>query len=159
MGKILKLFTREKYNHASLCIKEDFKDYYSFGRKNPNFIFPGGFIIENAFKSTFARFSSVPCIVLEKEVSDMQYSKLEDIINEYIKNKDKYSYAVLSLMFIDTPFSVIQKNKLFCSQFIAKVLNDINISTPKVPEHMHPLDFVKTNDFKIIYEGDLKNFS
>lgn len=158
IGKILKFFTKEKYNHSSLCLKDNFKTFYSFGRKHPYFIIPGGFIIENAFKSTYARFSKIPCMILEKEISDENYSKLERIVTNFIENKRQYSYAFLSVIFTDTEFSITNKNKYFCSQFVAKVLNDINISTPKVPEHMHPFDFTKLSNTKIIYEGDLKEF-
>lgn len=118
----------------------------------------GGFITENAFKGTFARFNKIPCMILEMEISDEQYLKLEKIIENFESNRKKYSYAVVSLFIADMKFSYTSKNKYFCSQFVSKVLNDINIPTPKAPEHMHPLDFTKIAELKTIYEGDLKAF-
>ncbi|MBQ9279721.1 MAG: hypothetical protein IJ215_01560 [Clostridia bacterium] len=158
ISKILKFVTKDKYNHSSICLNDDFQTFYSFGRKNPYFILPGGFIIENAFTNVFARFSSIPCMILEKEVSEEQYTKIQQIIHEFSINKNNYSYAVLTLFFADTKLSFTNKNKFFCSQFVAKILNDINISTPKLPEHTHPLDFTQIDGIKKIYEGDLKEF-
>ena len=155
-SKILKMITKEKYNHASICLNSNFNEFYSFGRRQPNFILPGGFVIENAFTNVFGKFKFIPCLILEKEVTDEQYNKLKLIINSFIQNKDKLSYAIISLLLADTKFSMNKKNKYFCSQFVAKVLNDININTPKVPEHMHPYDFKKIDNVKIIYEGNLK---
>ncbi len=157
-SKILKMVTKEKYNHASICLNNNFKEFYSFGRKQPDFILPGGFVVENAFTNVFGKFSYIPCLILEKKITDEQYDKLKSIINEFVENKDKLSYAIISLILADTKFSIVKNNKYFCSQFVAKVLNDINIDTPKVPEHMHPYDFKKIENTKIIYEGNLKKF-
>lgn len=157
-SKILKLVTKDNYNHSSICLKDDFQTFYSFGRKYPYFILPGGFIIENAFQHVFARFKKIPCLILEKEVCDEQYLKLENIINEFRNHSKQYSYAIISLMLADTSFSAINQEKFFCSQFVAKLLNDIHIHTPKPPEHMHPIDFLKIDGMQILFEGDLKEF-
>ena len=158
ISKILKFVTKDKYNHASLCINENFNEFYSFGRKNADFPIPGGFIQENAFKHVFAKYKNIPCLILKKEITDEQYEKLRDIIRDFIINKEKYSYAIISLFLADTHFSITNSKKFFCSQFVAKVLNDISISTPKVPEHMHPIDFLKIEGIEKIYEGELKSF-
>lgn len=39
-SKILRLFTKEKYNHSSICLKDNFKTFYSFGRIHPYLILP-----------------------------------------------------------------------------------------------------------------------
>ena len=57
-----------------------------------------------------------------------------------MENKDKLSYAFVTLALADTKYSLVNDTKFFCSQFVAKLLNDINIKTPKAPEHMHPMD-------------------
>lgn len=157
-SKILKLFTKEKYNHSSICIDDNFNEFFSFGRKKVDFLLPGGFIKENAFTHVFGKFKNIPCIILKKEITDEQYEKLEKKIKYFITNKNNFSYACLSLILANTSFSVTQPNKFFCSQFVATLLNNISVSTPKKPEHMHPMDFVKINDVKIVYEGDLKKF-
>lgn len=157
-SKLLKLITCEKYNHASICLDNSFDKFYSFGRLYPRFLLPGGFVEENAFKKVYALFDKVPCMVLEKQVSDEQYERLRNIINYFIENKKDFSYAIISLVFANSSWSFTSNHKFFCSQFVAKVLNDIGINTPKAPEHMHPLDFTKVDGVTSIYEGDLKEF-
>lgn len=158
VSKMLKMITREKYNHSSICIDNSFREFYSFGRKKINNPLIGGFIIENAFKHVFGKYENIPCTIIKKEISDEQYQTLRNIINEFIINKDKYSYAFIGLALADTNYSIINNSKFFCSQFVAKLLNDIQIATPKKPEHMHPMDFVNLADTQIVFEGDLKKF-
>lgn len=158
ISKMLKAITKEKYNHSSICISDSFDEFYSFGRKKINNPLVGGFIIENAFKHVFGKFKTVPCMILKLEITDEQYITLEKIIKDFIKNKDKLSYAFVTLALADTKYSLISDTKFFCSQFVAKLLNDINIKTPKAPEHMHPMDFTELNCVEKIYEGDLKEF-
>lgn len=158
ISRMLKFVTKDKYNHSSICIDDSFNEFYSFGRKYINSPIPGGFIIENAFKHVFGKFKNIPCMILEKEITDEQYDLLKEKIDYFIKNKEKLSYALISLVLADTNYSIVSDTKFFCSQFVAKVLNDISIETPKSPEHMHPMDFTLINDMKVIFEGDLKNF-
>lgn len=158
VSKMLKIITREKYNHSSICIDNSFNEFYSFGRKKINNPLVGGFVIENAFKHVFGKYENIPCMILKKDISDTQYDKLKSIINDFIANKDKYSYAFIGLALADTNYSIVNNSKFFCSQFVAKLLNDIEIETPKKPEHMHPMDFAKIQDAQLIYEGDLKKF-
>lgn len=158
VSRMLKLITGEKYNHSSICIDDSFNEFYSFGRKKINNPLIGGFIIENAFKHVFGKYENIPCLILKKTISDEQYQKLRNTIKEFILNKDKYSYAFIGLAFADTNYSIVNNSKFFCSQFVAKLLNDIEIQTPKKPEHMHPMDFIQIDNAQILYEGDLKKF-
>lgn len=158
ISKMLKAITKEKYNHSSICINDSFTEFYSFGRKKLNNPLVGGFIIENAFKHVFGKFKTVPCMILKLEITNEQYEKLDKIIKDFIRNKDSLSYAFVTLALADTKYSLVNNSKFFCSQFVAKLLNDINIKTPKAPEHMHPMDFTKVKGVEKIYEGDLKEF-
>ena len=49
IGKAIRFFTREEFNHASICLTEKFDKFYSFGRIIINNPLAGGFVIENAF--------------------------------------------------------------------------------------------------------------
>lgn len=158
ISKLIKLFTKEPYNHSSICIDESFNEFYSFGRKKANYVLPGGFIIENAFKHVFAKYEKVPCLILKKDVTDEQYENLKNNINHFIENNNSFSYAIIGLLLANTNFTFVNKSKFFCSQFVAKLLNDISIETPKIPAHMHPMDFTKIANVQIIYEGELKDF-
>ena len=45
VSKILKLITKERYNHASICLDSSFNEFYSIGRKYINTPIPRAFII------------------------------------------------------------------------------------------------------------------
>lgn len=157
-SKFLKFVTKEKYNHASICLNNTFNEFYSFARKIPTRPLPAGFVTENAYKHVFGMFKEVPCLVLEKELTDEQYDELNNLINYFVENKKQFSYAFITLAFANTNYSIVSDTKYFCSQFVAKVLNEISVETPKSPEHMHPMDFTQLNGVKVVYEGDLKKF-
>lgn len=158
ISKLIKLFTKEPYNHSSICIDESFNEFYSFGRKKANYVLPGGFVVENAFKHVFAKYDKVPCLILKKDVTDEQYESLKGNINKFIENNNQFSYAIIGLLLANTNFTIVKDSKFFCSQFVATMLNNISIETPKIPAHMHPMDFTKIDNVQIIYEGELKNF-
>lgn len=118
----------------------------------------GGFIIETRFTHVFAKYPSSPCAIVEVSIPDNQYEKIQEIINEFIENKENYTYAFLGLALVDTHINKSHPNKFFCSQFVAHVLNKSGIKTVKEPIHIHPIDFIKLENSKIIYEGILQQY-
>lgn len=159
VSKTLKFITKDTYNHASIALDSTLQEFYSFGRKKVNNPLNGGFIIETPFTAVFAKYSNTPCMVLELPLSNEQYNDMEELINTFIKNKENFKYAFLGLFLTDTFLNLSNPNKFFCSQFVAHVLNKVGIKTAKKPIHIHPIDFLKLNNVKIIYEGILQKYS
>ena len=89
VSKFLKFFTHKEYNHSSLALNKSLDEFYSFGRKTVNNILNGGFVIEHKNTGVFEKLPNSPCVVIEKEVTDEQYNRIETIIKKgFIENKD-----------------------------------------------------------------------
>lgn len=43
LSTLIKLYTKQKYNHVSISLENSLSDMYSFGRINPSNPFSGGF--------------------------------------------------------------------------------------------------------------------
>ncbi len=159
ISRLLQFFSKKEYNHSSLSLDISLNEFYSFGRKKVNNFLIGGFVIEHKDKGVFAKFPNTPCTILEMPVDDKQYKKLQEIINNFIANKNVYKYSFLGVPLVHSKITIRRKNKFFCSQFVGYVLNLIGIKTVKAPEHLEPIDFMEIENSKIIYKGYLQDYS
>lgn len=160
ISKLLKFFSQKEYNHSSIALDKSLNEFYSFGRKKVNNFLNGGFVIEHKDKGVFEKWPSTPCIVIEKEVTDEQYTTIETIIkNGFIENKESYKYDFLAVPFVNTNFDVKRADKYFCSSFVASILNSVDIKTIKTPNHMEPIDFLKLENSRVIYNGILQEYN
>ncbi len=159
VSKAIKFFTHDEFNHSSIALDNTLKKFYSFGRIYRDIVLPGGFVIENAFTHVFGKFKKIPCMILEKEVSDEQYEVIKNEINEFIINRKKYSYDLKNLFFAKTKITFKHNNKYFCSSFVAHILDVAKIPLPHSIEKMRPYEFSKLDDIKVYYKGELKEIA
>ncbi|MBQ9279973.1 MAG: hypothetical protein IJ215_02870 [Clostridia bacterium] len=158
ISKTLKLFTHDKYNHASICVDDDFSKFYSFGRLKVNNPLIGGFVTENAFTHVFGKFKKVPCMVLKIEVSDEKYQQIVEVIQEFTNDPNKYKYDYYNLFLAKTPLMVGHMNRYFCSEFVAFVLESCGMKLPSKIEKMRPYWFTHLEGVEVLYQGELKEW-
>ncbi|MBQ9267216.1 MAG: hypothetical protein IJ217_02905 [Clostridia bacterium] len=160
VSKFLKFFSHKEYNHSSLALDKSLDEFYSFGRKKVNNFLNGGFVIEKKDKGVFEKWPNTPCLVIEKEVTDEQYERIETIIRKgFIENRENYKYDFFAVPFVNTNWNIQRADKYFCSSFVASILNSVDIQTIKAPNHMEPIDFLQLENSKIIYEGILQEYN
>jgi len=154
--RLIKLFTKKSFNHASISFDRSLSEVYSFGRKTPSNPFIGGFVKEN-MESHF--FNLAKCRVYSCTVSTSQYEKMRCFIQKVNDNKALYRYNLLGLFAILLNKQMTRKNAFFCSQFVATVLQEgecVHFSKP--PSLITPQDLITGNDLQFVYDGDLKNY-
>lgn len=157
-SRFLRCITGKPYNHASIALDESLDEFYSFGRKIPRNPFIAGFVTEHKDTGVFEIFKKSPSVVIELSVTNEQYEKIEDILNKFKENADEYKYDLINLAFVYSKYHVKRINRFFCSQFTAYILNTAGIDTPKVPEHIQAMDFLKLKKSTIIYKGNIQNY-
>lgn len=154
--RLIKLYTKKPYNHASISIDPELKDVYSFGRKTAKNPFIGGFVKEN-LRGEF--FTDSKCTVISCCVTDAQLNKLKALINKIESEKDDYSYNLLGLFAIMFNKQLSRNNTFFCSQFVATVLQKCGIvQFTKPPALVMPHDFMEMEDFKVVFQGSLTKY-
>ncbi|WP_453991411.1 hypothetical protein [Bacillus nitroreducens] len=154
--KMIKLYTKNPYNHASIAFDSELSEVYSFGRKSARNPFIGGFVSENVKKGLFKR---ADCALYSITVNELDVQKMRQYINEIQAQKDDYRYNFLGLFGFLFNKPLKRSKAFFCSQFVASVLNECNeIKFDK------PLSLIAPNDLKNIeplrfeYEGKLSNY-
>lgn len=154
LSRLISAFSNIRYPHASLSFDGDFTEMYSFGRINPRNPFSGGFVVENLHEGVFSRFSSCKCLILRIKVTEEQYCELQDYVNRFSREKEKYKYNFLGLCGILFNKPLKRKNYYFCSQFISEALIKSRVlEHKKAPELTRTDDLYRIKNREILYEG------
>ncbi|MDG5789894.1 hypothetical protein QA612_20775 [Evansella sp. AB-P1] len=156
LSRLIQLYTRKNYNHASICFHSSFMEVYSFGRKVPRNPFIGGFVKED-IRASF--FSQASCAVYSYTVTDDQLQRMMTYMRKIEEQKERYRYNLLGLFAIAVNKQIDRKYAFFCSQFIATVLQECEVIEFNKPlSHVAPYDLVEGTNFQLEYQGTLANF-
>lgn len=160
ISRFLKIFTKDDYNHVSICTSSDLNKMYSFGRKYSYYPFWSGFIAESTEWGSFKRFSETQAIVLSLPVTRSQYTKIKSEIKQMLKRKNIYRYNYLGLVLASIKIQKKAKNRYYCSEFVKELLLISGIdgaeNLPKITKPIHFLEFPNTSE---IYKGRLRDFT
>ena len=158
-SKLIRLFSRKPYNHASIALDKSLDKFYSFGRLKPRNAFIGGFVIERKNAGVFKIFKNAPSLVVELSITDEQYNNISETIKIFEQNKEEYKYDFVNLTIFFTKYRIPRKKRFFCSQFVAYILNTAGIKTPNPPERTQATDFVQMENSRVIYNGIIQDYS
>ena len=154
--KLIKLYTKKPYNHASISFDSELSEVYSFGRKTARNPFIGGFVKEDVDKGLF---KEANCAVYALTVNEVQLQKMNHYIKEIEAQKGEYRYNLLGLLGFLLNKPIQRKKAFFCSQFVATVLKECNIiDFGKSPSLVAPNDLQKVSKCQLVYEGELKTY-
>ena len=153
-SRIFGLATKEKYVHISIALDKKWKKVYSFGRKNPKWMLPAGFVNED-YEEITKRFVNSACRVYELEITQQQYYHLKtELKDNYIKNAIKYRYNITGLPMLNFNLPFHRKYHYVCSTFCGKLLMDAGIiDFKKDYSVLKPKDFFGLKNSKLIFEG------
>ncbi len=160
LTRMIKTFTASPYNHVSIGFEEDLSTLYSFGRRQPNNPFLGGFVEESIYSGTFKKFKNTTCMLLKFTVEEEEYNMLQSKISFFVENRDTYHYNFMGLIGAAFNKRVPRKSAYFCSEFVADVLYQSNVNLWDIPPHMvRPYDFGTDARFEVVYEGLLREYA
>lgn len=153
--KMIKLYTKKPYNHASIVFDEHFTEVYSFGRKTPGNPFVGGFVNEDVRHGLFV---NARCAIYSFYVTDEQIFNMRSFISKIEMEEHLYRYNLLGLFSFILNKPLYRKNAYFCSEFVARVLNEGNMTRFQKPFSLvSPHDLQTIDNLKLEYEGLLSN--
>lgn len=156
LTKLIKLYTRKPYNHASIAFDNELSEVYSFGRKTARNPFIGGFVKEEVRAGLFTH---ADCAIYSFTVTEDQMQKLKHYLQEIEAQKKHYRYNFLGLFGVMFNKPIDRKKAYFCSQFVATLLIECNINHfEKPPSLIAPHDLQKVCKFQFVYEGKLKEY-
>ena len=162
-SKVISKVTGGPFSHSAICIDNDFKRLYSFNMKTNNKLLSNkdGFSMESIKEYPQNTQMGVYTIF----VTEDQYLKISDKIQQYVDHQGKTRYSIANLITI--LFKDINLNmdaKKICSQFVDGLLKLANIDiTGMMPDKVNPNTFYKmsltNNKIYKIYEGAVKDFN
>lgn len=156
LSRIIRLYTRDEYCHASLALDENLEELYSFGRLNPYNPFIGGFVKEGIDIGTFKRFKNTKCAIYSIEVSNFQYNRISKKLKDFKKNPEKYHFNVLGLFLSAFNIKLQRRDYFYCSEFVKYLIEYAKIDI-NLPENVRPIDFLNHKMF-LEYKGYLRDY-
>lgn len=158
---LIRKFTRGKYSHCSLCLREDVKEMYSFGRWLLYFPLVGGFVKESPDFGVFKRFHDSEVRVLRLQTDEETYNKLQAFLEDIYQNRKKYKYNYIGvfLAIFNRPFK--RKNIYYCSEFISETLINFGVLPADWTDKkvVKPMDFLNLPSAEFVYEGKISDFA
>lgn len=154
LSRLISIFSDIRYPHSSISFDDEFTSMYSFGRRNPDNPFSGGFAEENLFDGVFKRHSGCQCMIYRIKVTEAQYESLHKYVNGFLLEKEKFKYNFLGLYGLMLNIPLKRKYYYFCSQFVSEALMKSGIiKLDKSPELTKTDDLYAVKDREILYEG------
>ncbi|WP_040950591.1 hypothetical protein [Gorillibacterium massiliense] len=155
--KVIGLYTKANWNHASIAFDAELRDVYSFGRKHPANPLSGGFVKENLH--TGILFQSASCAIYRCPVSQSQYNRIRECIRMFEQNRDIYKYNLLGLIGLMLNIAYERKNAFFCTQFVAMVMGNSGIPLSEKPyPFVTPVDILNSRVLQPVYQGSLQTY-
>jgi len=157
LTKIIRTFTKDPLNHASIAFDKDLNEVYSFGRKNPSNPFFAGFVKENV-RGDF--FEESMCALYRCKVSQATYNSIRNQIKHFEQYQDLYKYNLVGMLGVVFNIEWERRYAYFCSQFVATVFERSGMSlVNKSPLLVTPGDLQHTPELELVYHGKLHSYA
>lgn len=155
-SNVISFFTKKEFAHTSISLDPTFQKMYSFGRINPAYVLPAGFVEENLYSGVFSMFPESKCLIYKVSITSKQYNSLKNYIDKFLNNKSKYKYNILGTTTLLFNKPIKREHYYFCSQFVAEALIKSGIyKTDKLPELIKPMDLLEIENKTLLYEGKI----
>ncbi|WP_156883291.1 hypothetical protein [Lacticigenium naphthae] len=156
LSQTIRQFSRYPYNHLSIALDSSLSDVYSFGRQQPNNPLMAGFTKEN-FSHPFYRQSQGRVHTLS--VTEAEWQTIHKLLRSFESESYDWHYNLLGLLPAYFRYSWERSNHLFCSEFVATLLQSAGIlSSHNCPNLMHPRDVIEAVQPTCVYDGQLQQY-
>ena len=156
-SKVIKSFTKDEFSHVSIALDVDLQEMYSFARLRKYNFFIAGFLHEKINEGTFKRFKKTTAKIYHLEITDEQYNKIKDKIEEINENKEQYKFNILGLCAVSIHMKIKRERYFYCAEFVKYLLEEAGIKT-NLPEIVKPEDFKELEGLEEIYSGLLREY-
>ncbi len=156
---LIKNIIKTPYVHVSISLNKYLNPMYSFGRLNYKTPIFGGFVEENINEGLYSIKTNTICRIYSLIITEKQYYKLKDNIDNISINRKKYVYDFKGIIYFYLNKPRKKDYKYVCSNFVADMMqrSDINI-LDKEAYKVRPNDFYNLDDLELEYEGLLSKY-
>lgn len=159
LSRVVRFFTRKPYSHASVSFNRELTDMASFGRLVPKNPFLAGFVHESREKGVFLLFKNTRCRVYHRKVTEEQYRRARAVVARFDEDPSIYKFNHLGILTTAFHVPLHVKNRYFCSQFVAQVLDESGIwQADRDYALVRPYHLYQLPGFALVYEGLLRDY-
>lgn len=159
LSYLIRKVNKTPYAHVSIALDEELSPMYSFGRLNPKTPIFAGFVEENIDEGLYAIRKNTMCRVYSLEVTDAQYNDIYINIMYVSKNRKKYDYDVMALIYLPLNRPRHAEYKYVCSHFVADMIAKSEIELFDEPScSIRPNYFYNNDQLVLEYEGLLSKY-
>lgn len=156
VAKMIGLYTRAPFNHASIAFDPELREVYSFGRKHPLIPLFGGFVKEDIHCGVFEK---ATCAVYSCKVSKETYLRMRSYVKKIEENGDLYNYNFLGILGIILNMELGGEYSYFCSQFVSAVFQEAGVKLlDKSAGLTTPSDLSTCSQLKLVFRGRLETY-
>lgn len=156
LSRVIHRMTRAAYTHAALVMDEDFKEIYSFTRRDPRYILPAGLARENLRKGLYRARKDPPCRVYRLRVTEEEYERIRRRVQAMYAERENYHYNYLGVAANYFGRQHSSPKRYFCSEFVATMVKTGGHETAVVPARMRPMDFTRMPELEPVYQGSIR---
>lgn len=157
ISRMLRLLSRDPYNHVSLALDPALQQMYSYGRRKLRNPFIGGFVRETPQTGVFGHFRETDAVVVRLPMSGAEYEKLQARMGEMYQNRKTYRYDYLGVFLAFFGKSIVRKQKSYCSKFVAGELQTAGVMKPE-KRMFRPMDFLALPCGETVFQGKLRAY-
>ncbi|MDD2447302.1 MAG: hypothetical protein PHY91_06415 [Tissierellia bacterium] len=157
MSRLIQIIKNDSYTHASISLDSNLHHMYSFGRKYTFNPFLGRFKKEDIDEGIYKLSRTVPCVIMEVQVSEQQYERVKELLEQFISNRNIYKYNYIGLLHNLIKKSVCYDYRFLCSEFVYHILNESGIVEFNKSRNLVSPENLLDIEGKIVYQGDLKH--
>jgi hypothetical protein len=158
-SRMLHLFNRFPYNHASIALDGTLSELYSFGRQCLWLPIASGFVREHPGRGIYRRYGDTLCAVYRVPVAEESFRRLEAAIRAFEEKEWTYRYNFIGLLTILAGIPLHRSRHFVCSQFVAYVLQQSGLwALEKDISLARPQDFSKLPGARLVYQGRLNDY-
>lgn len=156
LSNTIKKVTGNEFSHSSISFDSSMNSMFSFGRKFESNPFVAGLVREDIDKAFFKR--PIPYALYVTFVDDDEYAMMKSNLFNMIKRGDELSYNIEGLVKYVAGMNPETKDKLFCSEFVATILNSKTKKSDLRPAMTKPTDLAGYDNMYFVTSGILTEY-
>ena len=156
LSNAIKKVTGNEFSHSSISFDSSMNSMFSFGRKFESNPFIAGLVREDIDKAFFKR--PIPYALYVTFVDDDEFNTMKSNLFNMIKRGDELSYNMEGLIKYMVGANPETENKLFCSEFVATILNSKTTKSTMRPAMTKPSDLPFYDNMHFVTSGMLMDY-
>lgn len=163
IGKFIRIFTNNNYNHVSISIYDDLSKMYSFARIHKNKAFEGGFV-EESWLRYLDNSDYIEFIVYSIPVKEEEYLQAKEFIETIYENRNTYKYNYRQAVgnYLNLPQMIKSEKNFTCLSFSVNFLKRIGAVNPSIKiksiRVLQKVLLIYTNESRIISKDEIDEY-